>query len=91
MEIEVTVPGLLSDCTGDRTQFVLQAETLAGALSGLISEHPLLRVHLYDESASLRKHIVIFYNGENIKRLQSLELPLGAGDRLDVLQNVSGG
>ena len=91
MDIEVSVPGLLSDCTGDRTRFVLSADTLAGALQTLVTEYPLLRVHLYDEAACLRRHIVIFFNGDNIRRLESLEFPLKTGDVLDVLQNVSGG
>lgn len=91
VEIEVSVPGLLSDCTGDRTRFALEAGTLAGALKTLVTEYPLLRVHLYDEAACLRRHIVIFFNGDNIRRMESLEIALQTGDQLDVLQNVSGG
>ena len=91
MDIEVSVPSLISDCTLNRTEFLLRAETLACALEKLVTQYPLLRVHLYDETACLRRHIVIFLNGNNIKALKSLDVPLKSGDQLDVLQNVSGG
>lgn len=90
-EIEVTVPGLLADCVGGRTTFPLAAETLDGALRRLREQYPLLRVHLYDEQEALRRHVVIFYNERSIAWLPSLNVPLQPGDRIHVLQAVSGG
>jgi adenylyltransferase/sulfurtransferase len=91
MEIEVTVPGLLADCVGGQTTFALEATTLAEALCRLRERYPLLCVHLYDEQVQLRPHVVLFYNEESIAWLKSLDVPLQRGDRIHVLQAVSGG
>jgi molybdopterin synthase sulfur carrier subunit len=93
MEIEVTVPSLLSDCTGGRTRFTFEAgaATLDGALKRLFEDYPLLRIHLMDEQERIRRHVLIFHNQESISRLDRKAVPLQPGDRLQVLQNVSGG
>jgi len=89
--IECTVPFLISDCTGGRSRFQLEAETLAQAIDVLLDAYPLLRIHLYDESGALRQHVLLYYNDDNIAWLDRLDVPLTAGDRLTVLQAVSGG
>jgi len=91
MQVEVTIPSLLSDCAGNQTCFCLEAGTLAQALQRLRETYPLLRVHLYDEQERLRRHVLIYYNDESIAWLDRLNVPLQPGDRLTVLQNVSGG
>jgi molybdopterin synthase sulfur carrier subunit len=91
MQIEVTIPGLLADCTGGRRRFPLEADTLAGALQRLLEEHPRLRPHLYDEAMRLRKHVLIFFNDDNLAWIKDRSVPLKAGDRLQIVQAVSGG
>ena len=91
MVIEVRVPALLRSCTNDKTRFNLEAATVADAMTRLVQEYPLLRRHLYDEAGDLRQHVLLFYNDDNIKWLERLDLPLKAGDRLSVVQAVSGG
>ena len=91
MQIEVTVPGLLADCVGGRRQVMIEAGTLAEALRRLLEEHPRLGPHLYDEAMRLRRHELIFYNDDNLATLADRDVPLRSGDRLLVLQAVSGG
>jgi len=90
-EIEVTVPTILRDCTGGRNSVTIEATTLAEALQRLREVYPLLRVHLYDEAERLRPHVMIFYNEESTRWLEHLDVPLKPGDRLEILQAVSGG
>jgi sulfur-carrier protein len=89
--IEVSVPTILRDCTGGLNPITIEAETLAEALQRLRETYPLLRVHLYDEAGQLRPHVLLFYNEESTQWLEHLEIPLRAGDRLEILQAVSGG
>jgi len=89
--IECSIPSLLADCAGGRTRFPLEAETLEQALALLRETYPLLRVHLFSETGEVRKHVLLFYNDDNLDWLDRLDLPLQAGDRLTVLQAVSGG
>lgn len=91
MSIEVLVPTILRDCTGGRNPITIEAETLAEALERLREAYPLLRVHLYDEAEQLRPHVLIFYNNESTRWLERLDVPLQSGDRLEILQAVSGG
>jgi adenylyltransferase/sulfurtransferase len=91
VEIEVRVPGLLREFTEGQRRFALQADTLDGAIQGLTAKYPHLRVHLYTEKGELRQHVLLFYNDDNIKWLDRLDIPLKPGDRLSVVQAVSGG
>ena len=90
-EIILGVPGLLADCLGGRRSARLVADTPADALKRMLLDYPLLKPHLYDEQGGLREHVFLAYNGRNLKRLPSLEQPLADGDRIDVVQAVSGG
>ena len=91
MQIDVTIPSLLADCTGGRRHFALEADTLAGALQRLLEDHPRLRPHLYDEAMRVRRHVLIFFNDDNLALIEDRGVRLQAGDRLQVVQAVSGG
>ncbi|MDF2960838.1 MAG: MoaD/ThiS family protein [Paenibacillus sp.] len=91
MDIEVTVPSLLMDCTGGQTRFMVTAGTLQEALDRLFAAYPLLQHHIYNESGVVRKHVLLYYNDQNLEWLDDLNIPLQKDDRLLVLQAVSGG
>lgn len=87
----VSVPSMLHGCTDGRPEVEVTASTLAEAIEALVTEFPLLRNNLFQEDGSLRRHVWIFYNDENTRWIDNLDLPLQTGDRLTVLQAVSGG
>ena len=89
--LQVSVPTLLRDCTGGSNPVTIEAATLAEALERLRDTYPLLRIHLYDEAQRLRPHVLIFYNEESTRWLEHLDVPLKPGDRLEIIQAVSGG
>jgi molybdopterin converting factor small subunit len=91
MRVEINLPTLLADCVGGSPTVFLEATTLAEALDRMLERYPLLRIHLFDEAGRTRPHVRLFYNGENLAYLESLDIPLTKGARLDVLQAVSGG
>jgi adenylyltransferase/sulfurtransferase len=91
MQIEVSVPGLLRDCTQGQIRFPLEADTLAQALRTLTETYPLLKRHLYNEQGNVREHVLLYYNDDNIAWLDDLDISLRPGDKLRVLQAVSGG
>ena len=91
VEVEVNLPPLLRQSLPEYADFRVAGATLGEALDVLRSEHPLLRVHLFDERGRTRPHVLIYYNEDNVAWLDSLEIPLRPGDRIDVLQAVSGG
>lgn len=91
MRVPISIPGLLRDCTGGRATVEVEGATIAQAIASLLRDHPLLRVHLFDEQSQLRKHVLIFHNDESTRRLPSLDVPLAPEDRLTIIQAVSGG
>lgn len=89
--IDCYVPSLINDCTGGKSYFTLEADTLGQAMSLLQDTYPFLRVHLFTEGGDIRQHVLFYYNNDNIAWLDSLDIPIRTGDRLTVLQAVSGG
>jgi sulfur-carrier protein len=91
MKIEVTVPSMLKHCTGDTRHVWLEASRLDELLETLKRQYPLLIPHVWDDHGGVRKHIMIFYNEQSIGWLDSLAIDLKEGDRLQIVQAVSGG
>ncbi len=89
--VQVRLPGLLADLLGGTKRFEVQAETLQGAIGQVLTDFPALKVHLYDESGQLRPHVNLFHNDTNTRWLPSLDVKLGDGDIVTVMQAVSGG
>lgn len=85
------LPRLLAGLVGDAVEVVVAAETLAGALEALVTRHPALGLHLFDESGALRRHVLCFHNEENTRWLPSLDRPVAPGDVITIMQAVSGG
>ncbi len=89
--VRVAIPSLLLAATGNQREVSVEAETLAGALRALVESYPLLEVHLFQADGSVRQHVHLFYNDQNTRWLESLDVALEPGDTITVLQAVSGG
>jgi len=89
--VTIELPTLLHHVVDGRSAIDVQAQTLRGALDALIESEPALRVHLFDESGSIREHVLIFHNDTNSRWMDSLDAPVADGDRITVMQAVSGG
>lgn len=84
------VPGLLRECVGGSPRAPLEAATAAQARERMVTTYPLLKAHVFDEQGRLREHVFLALNGRRL-RDADLDTPLSDGDRIDVVQAVSGG
>lgn len=91
MQVQIAIPGMLRDSVGGRASFTIEANTLAEAMDVLQRDYPRLRVHVWDDAGKLRPHVLIFHNENGIRWMESLDVPLAAGDRIQIVQAVSGG
>lgn len=91
VSITVTLPGILATCAGGEQTVTIEAETLPKSVDALLQAYPLLKVHLFQEDGTLREHVMLLYNDQSFDWLDSTDIPLKEGDRLTVLQLVSGG
>lgn len=89
--VPVTIPALLQDCVGGRREVTVSADRLDSAIEAVRAQFPLLRPHVWDDAGVLRKHVLIFYNDTPLRWLERLDLPLHPGDRLTIIQAISGG
>ena len=69
----------------------VQAESLGAALEAAFRAAPALRGYVLDEQGAVRKHVAVFVNGEMLRRDIALERSLEGGDRVMVIQALTGG
>ena len=91
MRIQITVPGLLAACIGEKRSAWLEASTLADALEQMKRVFPLLTPHVYDDAGHIRKHVLVYLNDESVTWIEDHSQPLKEGDRIQIIQAVSGG
>ena len=89
--VAVRIPGLLADVADGRKEIPVEAETVGGALEALFAILPQLRVHVFDETGSVRPHVSVFHDGRAARDPERLAATLAPGAVVTILQAVSGG
>jgi molybdopterin synthase sulfur carrier subunit len=92
--VRVLLPRLLADCTGGRTSMSLElpARATVGSLLDLLAaEHPVFDRRVRDETGALRRHVNVYVDGEEVRRLSGLASPVSPGAEVMVVQSVAGG
>jgi sulfur-carrier protein len=69
----------------------VNAATLREALDAALIAAPTLRHYIFDEQQHIRKHVAVFVNGTLIRDRVKLDVAMSDGDRIDVIQALSGG
>jgi sulfur carrier protein ThiS len=69
----------------------VSATTLREALEAALLAAPALRHYVFDEQNHIRKHVAVFVNGILIRNRINLDVALNQGDKIDVIQALSGG
>ena len=64
---------------------------LRKVLAAALEAAPPLASYVFDDQRAIRKHVAVFVNGEMIPDRVRLERPLQAGDRVLVIQALTGG
>jgi hypothetical protein len=65
--------------------------TVMEALEAYFARHPRVRAYIVDEQGALRRHVVVFVDGEQARDRKKLTDPLGDGAEIYVMQALSGG
>ncbi len=91
IDVEIFLPSILRQATGGKTAVRVEASTVQGCIDALLAHFPLVRPHLFDDTGTLREHVNIFWNDQNSRWLDNLDVPVAPGDTITVLQAVSGG
>jgi sulfur-carrier protein len=83
----VRVRGPLKRLAGDRSEHVIEGESVGELLAELERENPAAKGWILDERGVLRRHINVFVNGE----LGGQDTRVDDDDKIDVLPAISGG
>ena len=90
--IHVLLPLALRDHTSGREEIDVAGETITDALTDLVSRHPSLRRHLYDDSGELRGYVNVYLNDDEVRHLaHGGSTPVRPGDRLMIVPSIAGG
>jgi molybdopterin converting factor small subunit len=89
--VTVRIPSLLAELADGRLEHEVDAGTVGGALSALFERFPQLRVHVFDESGEVRRHVSCFHNGRHARTAEAHADAVADGDTVTILQAVSGG
>lgn len=65
--------------------------TVREVLEGVFADQPQARPYVLDEQGALRKHMVIFVDGEPVRDRNGLSDRVAAGSDVYVMQALSGG
>lgn len=89
--VTLEVPRMLRDCTDGRSPVEIEADRLSAAFAAIRSRWPLLAAHVFMETGELRPHVLVLHNDRLVPRAPGPQPELAAGDRLTIVQAVSGG
>ena len=67
------------------------ATTLRGALDDAFARAPQLAAYVLDDQAHLRKHVVVFIDGQRVRDYERLDDVLRPDSEVHVLQALTGG
>ena len=91
--IKIELPKALCSYADDNSSVVLEGSvgTVGGALTALGRKVPAALDRIMDEQGTVRRHVNVFVNGENIRYLEGLSTPARDGTTILVIAAVSGG
>jgi sulfur-carrier protein len=87
--VAVRVPRSLASSYGGERSLEVEGGTVREALADAIRLNPLLGTHLFAEDGSVREHLHVFLNEDDVR--SALDSATREGDEIVILQAMSGG
>ena len=89
--ISIHVPGPLRIYCAGQTQLSSTGSTVRAVLQDLERNQATLYRNICDETGTVRRHLNVFVNSDNVRDLNGVDTALASGDVLTFLPAVSGG
>jgi molybdopterin converting factor small subunit len=97
MAVTVRLPAALAAYSGGAREVVVDpresdtATTVAGVFDQLAMELPALERRIRDERGTVRRHVNVYVNGEDIRVLAGVETVVAEDAEVAVMAAISGG
>jgi len=88
---QIQIPSPLRQYSGKQASVDIQAKTVGEALSGLVSQHPDLKRHLFTDDGKLRAFVNVYVNDEDMRYLQKEATAVTDGDTISIVPSIAGG
>ena len=89
--ITIHVLGQLRTYCGGAAQLSISALTVRAALEDLQRSQSAFYRNVCDETGTVRRHLNVFVNSDNVRDLDGVDTTLAPGDVVTILPAVSGG
>lgn len=89
--MKIHIPTPLRQYADKKDTVDIPAKTVGEALSGLVSKHPDLKRHLYNDDGKLRAFVNVYLNDEDIRYLQKEATPVKDVDNISIVPSIAGG
>ena len=89
--ITIHVLGQLRTYCAGAAQLSISAPTVRAALEDLQRSQAALYRNICDETGTVRRHLNVFVNSDNVRDLNGVDTTLTPGDVVTILPAVSGG
>jgi sulfur-carrier protein len=87
----IQIPSPLRQYAGKQASVDVPGATVGEALTGLVSQHPDLKRHLYTDEGKLRAFVNVYVNDEDMRYLQKEATTLKDGDTISIVPSIAGG
>ena len=88
---KIHIPTPLRQYVGKHADVAVNGNTVAEALSELVSKHPELRRHLYGDDGKLRAFVNVYVNDEDVRYLQKEATTIKDSDTISIVPSIAGG
>lgn len=91
MPIRIEIPPPMRDLTDGKVEVTANGATVKEAIADLVAHYPALKGKIFDEKGTIRQHINLFVNDEDIRYLDEMDTKLTDGVLLALIPAVAGG
>jgi molybdopterin converting factor small subunit len=88
---KIHIPTPLRQYAGKQPDVAVNGNTVAEALSDLVSKHPELRRQLYTNEGKLRAFVNVYVNDEDVRYLEKEATALKDSDTISIVPSIAGG
>lgn len=90
-QVKIELPSVLARIVDGTREVLVDGDTVESCLEALFRVHPQLRIHVFDETGAFRQHVLCFHNDTNTRWHDGVSKKTLDGDRIVIMQAVSGG
>jgi sulfur-carrier protein len=87
----IKIPPVLRSSVGGAKEIEADGANVGELLRSLASEHPETQSQLFSEAGELNRYVNVYLNDEDVRVLDGLDTPVGAGDTVVILPAMAGG